>query len=95
MIGENVEYAWWPQFFRVTAFVTEKEGGFRDIGSYPLETPKVGAEPGWRWLLNQLVELGVITEAQSRGCTVEHYSGRAISLAYEGSGRKFLLLMPA
>lgn len=95
MIGDNVAYAWWPQFFRVTVFKAEKEGGFSDTGSYPLETPKVGSNMGWRWLLDQLVELGVITEAQSRQSDVEVYHGRAISLAYQGSGKKFLLLMPA
>lgn len=95
-VGDNVSYAWWPEMFRVTVFVIdEKNGGFADRGMYPLETPTIDNNHNWRWLLDQMVTLGLITEYQSQNCQPSTYSGRAISLTDNASGRVFMLLMPA
>ena len=94
-VGENVSYAWWPEMFRVTVFVPDPKNGFADRGMYPLETPTVDNNHSWRWLLDQMVTLGLLTEYQSQNCRPETYSGRAISLTNTNTGHIFMLLMPA
>lgn len=93
-LPENVIYANWPSFFRVTIFISDIKGGFRDVGSYPLSVPTLENNHSWAWLLDQLVELGVMDEITARSTFCEVYSGRAISLSNR-EGRKFMLLMPA
>lgn len=94
MVGDNVVYAWWPKFFRVVVFRSDPAGGFKDAGSYPLETPRVDNNQTWRWLLDQLVSMDIISEAESRRCGVEMSAGRTIVLT-EPSGKKFMLLLPS
>lgn len=94
MVGENVVYAWWPQFFRVTVFRSDPAGGFNDVGSYPLSNPTVDNVKDWRWLLDQLVQLDILSEAESRRVGCEVWSGRTIALT-EPTGKRFMLLMPS
>lgn len=92
MSETNVHYAGWPRFFRVRAFrmgIT----GFQECGLYPITTPKVGSNQTWDWLKDQLVIVGLLTEAEAMSCGVEVNDGRTIVLSEVD--RVFMLLVSA
>ncbi len=93
MLAGNIHYAAWPQLFRVRAFRIAAQGGFEDLGTFPLETLKVGDDGGWSWLTNQLVSHRLLTTKQVADSRIEHFNGRSIA-ASDKSGRRFLVLMP-